>query len=83
MLGGVGHPLRHRPADAPVAEDDDCSGREPGPIVDGGDGILDHNFMPVTPDKNAFGRQVHGSAMRNGHGHWIGGGLASRGVPDF
>ena len=83
MLGGVGHPQRHRPADAPVAEDDDCAGRVPCPIVDGGDGILDRNFMSVTPDQNAVRRQVHGSAMRNGHGHRIGDGLASRGVPDL
>ena len=83
MLGGVGHLQRHRPADAPVAEDDDCSGRAPGPIVDGGDGILDRNFKSVAPDQNAVRRQVHGSVMPNGHRHRIGGGLASRGVPDL
>ena len=39
--------------------------------------------MSVTPDQNAVRRQVHGSAKLNGHGHRIGDGLASRGVPDL
>ena len=82
MLGGVGHPQRHRPADAPVAEDDDCSGRVPGPIVDGGDGVFDRNFSPSRRTRMQFAAGAR-FGLLNAIAIGLGVVWPSRGVPDL
>jgi len=59
VLGQMRKLEGHRPFHAHVVEHDHRTGSLPCSVVDGGRGVCDGKFDPITPDENAVRRQVH------------------------